>query len=49
MGATHPPFTDVIRRARQRELALGWMRFLRFIELQKRLDAGEPIIRIERP
>jgi len=47
-GSNPPPPTD-IRRAppRLRELALGWLRFLRFIELQRRLDAREPLVRIE--
>ena len=44
-GSNPPPLTD-IRRARLRELALGWMRFLRFLELQRRMDAGEPALRI---
>ena len=44
-GSNPLPPTD-IRRARLREQALGWMRFLRFIELQQRLDAGEPVLRI---
>ncbi len=45
-GSNPLPPTD-IRRARLRELALGWLRFLRFIELQQRLDEGEPVLRIE--
>ena len=47
-GSNPPPLTDVIRRARQRKLALGWMRFLRFIKLQQRLDAGEPLVHLVR-
>ena len=39
---------DIIRRARLRELALGWARFFRFLEHQRRLDAGEPLLRLLR-
>ena len=35
--------------ARQRKLALGWLKFLRHIERQRRLDSGEPLVRIKRP
>lgn len=47
-GSNPLPPTD-IRRARPCELALGWLRFLRFIrfiELQRRMAAGEPVLRI---
>jgi len=48
-GSNPLPPTDIQRAPpRLRQLALGWMRFLRLIELQRRLDAGEPVLRIER-
>ncbi len=34
--------------ARQRKLALGWLKFLRHIERQRLLDAGEAVVRIFR-
>ncbi len=40
------PLTDIIRQARLRELALGWLKFLAFVERQRRMDAGEPVLRI---
>ena len=45
------PVTPLSLAAVEEEASVGagWLRFLRFIELQRRLDAGEPIIRIERP
>ena len=42
----NPPLTDDIRRARLRELALGWLKFMAFVERERRLDAGEPLLRI---
>ncbi len=42
------PLTDVIRQARLRELALGWLKFLAFVERQRRLDAGEPLVHLVR-
>ena len=43
---SNPSSLADIRRARLRQLALGWLRFLRFLELQRRMDAGEPVLRI---
>ena len=45
-GGNLPPLADMIRQGRLRELAAGWVRFLRFLELEQRLDAGEPLVRI---
>ena len=44
-----PPLADVIRRVRQREIALGWLRFIRHVERERRMDVGEPLVKIERP
>ena len=33
---------------RRAELPTGWVRFLRFVELQRRIDAREPLIRLVR-
>jgi hypothetical protein len=37
------------RRDELRELAAGWVRFIRFVELQHRIDAGGRLIHLVRP
>lgn len=34
------------RHAELRELARGWVRFLRFIERCRREETGEPVVRL---
>jgi hypothetical protein len=36
------------RRSELQRLALGWLKFLTFVERQRRLDAGEPVVRLVR-
>ena len=36
------------RQAELRRLALGWSAFLRFIEHQRRINVGEPVVRLVR-